>query len=123
MTASSAPAALEAAARLTWRGAAVVVTVRADDPAILARRLDRALAAFALDVAASMPCPAPVERRPAAAPSSAAPAPRMAHAPAMGAAAPPVCPVHGAPLTWRTPKGGGAGWYSHRTADGGWCRG
>ena len=54
MTAPQAPAAplvLTASGRLTWHvgavAADVVVTVTAGDPAVLARRLDRALAAFA----------------------------------------------------------------------------
>ncbi|MFN8560009.1 MAG: hypothetical protein U0531_22525 [Dehalococcoidia bacterium] len=75
------PAVLSAAASLTWQGAAVVVTVTADDPAILARRLDRLLATLSA-AAGSTPPPQ--------------------HAPA---APSPVCPVHGAALTWRTPKG------------------
>lgn len=115
---NAAPAALpplEACARLSWHGADVALTVRADDPAILARRLDRALAALrsAPDAA---PALAPSAALPAAAPRPVPPAP---------AAAPtaPLCPVHGAPLTYRTPKAGGPGWWSHRTADGAWCRG
>lgn len=124
MIAPNAPAALEACARLDWRGAVVTVTVRADDPALLARRLDRALAALRADAGASrLEHAAPTMR--ASAPALAASAARMAPASAPVAAPPPapVCASHGAPLTWRTPKGGGAGWWSHRTPDGGWCRG
>lgn len=120
---NAAPAPLEAVARLTWHGADVALTVRADDPAILARRLGRALAALR-----SAPNAAP-----ALAPSAARVAPATCPAPPALAApvqsaqttttAAPVCPVHAAPLTWRTPKDGGAGWWSHRTADGAWCRG
>lgn len=116
MIAPNPPAALEACARLDWRGAVVAVTVRADDPALLARRLDRALAALrAAAGASSLEHAAPTMR--AAAPALAAAAPVAVPPPS------PVCAAHGAPLTWRTPKGGGAGWWSHRTPDGGWCRG
>ena len=97
--AQDAPLVLTASGRLTWHvgavAADVVVTVAAGDPAVLARRLDRALAAFAHYGAALDVEPPP----------------------------PPVCATHGQPLTWRTPKDGGPGWWSHRTHDGGWCRG
>ena len=116
MSAAAAPAAvLTAAARLAWRGADVVVTVSADDPAVLARRLARALAAFG----------AAVELEPAHVEPQRQAARVYANAQTLEAAppAPAFCATHGQPLTWRTPKGGGPGWYSHRTAEGGWCRG
>lgn len=116
---AAAPAILEASARLSWHGADVTLTVRADDPALLARRLDRALAA--LGAAAAAPALEPVTLHAHAAQTGAHAAPQPpAHA---GPPPPPLCAVHGAPLTWRTPKGGGAGWWSHRTPEGAWCRG
>ena len=116
MSAAAAPggAVLTAAARLPWRGADVVVTVSADDPAVLARRLARALAAFG----AVRLEPAHVEPQRQAARVYANAQPLEAAQPATA-----FCAMHGQPLTWRTPKGGGPGWYSHRTAEGGWCRG
>lgn len=138
MTAATAPGepnALTASGRLTWRvgsvAADVVVTVTAGDPAVLARRLDRALAAFAV-YAAGLDVELPAARLPSspARPAGHAAADRRTPlpppaAPSRAAAPPPppVCAVHGSPLVWRTPRGGGDGWWSHRTADGAWCRG
>ena len=131
MTAPQAPAAplvLTASGRLTWHvgavAADVVVTVTAGDPAVLARRLDRALAAFAhygaaLDVEPPPPPVLPLEPATHRPPARANAQPQ----PAAGPPPPPVCAEHGQPLTWRTPRGGGPGWWSHRTHDGGWCRG
>ena len=124
----SAPAAdaatLSASARLTWRGAVVVVTVSADDPAIIARRLGRTLDALAAATSSPAPSSAPAPVRPDERPT-APPAPNRNPTATQPDAAPPVplCGAHGAPLTWRTPKGGGPGWWSHRTPDGAWCRG
>lgn len=132
-TTNAAP--LEACARLTWHGADVVLTVRADDPAVLSRRLDRALAALAAAAATLEASPAPAAPRPSGGPTAAprptppARAPRQdVPTPPAGRAAPPppaapMCAAHGVPLVYRAPKGGGPGWYSHRTADGAWCRG
>jgi hypothetical protein len=33
------------------------------------------------------------------------------------------CPVHNVAMRWNTGKDGRKGWYSHRTADGQWCKG
>ena len=34
----------------------------------------------------------------------------------------PYCTPHSTPFFRNVPKGGGKPWYSHRTAEGGWCR-
>jgi len=128
-TTNAAP--LEACARLSWHGADVTLTIRADDPAVLSRRLGRALAALAAATAPLEASPAPAAPRPSGAPlaapqrpHAAPPTPPASRAPAAAPApAAPVCAAHGVPLVYRAPKGGGPGWYSHRTADGAWCRG
>lgn len=33
------------------------------------------------------------------------------------------CAIHGVPMRWNEGKDGRKGWYSHRTAQGQWCRG
>lgn len=114
-------AALSVSARLTWRGAVVVVTVSADDPAIIARRLGRTLDALAAASSSSAPSSAPAPVRPVERPT--APNPNPTATQPAASPPPPLCGAHGAPLTWRTPKGGGPGWWSHRTPDGAWCRG